>query len=95
MDSSADRTPAPTPQTIELDTVILGGGFTGVYCGKQLCKMNEYAARRRMAIISKENYMVFQPMLAEVAGASLSPSHVVNPIRMLCKGMRVLKGEVT
>jgi NADH dehydrogenase len=39
--------------------------------------------------------MVFQPMLPEVVGGSLSPQHVVNPIRMICDGADVLKAQVT
>ena len=38
--------------------------------------------------------MVFQPMLPEVVGGSLSPRHVVNPIRQLCDDADVLKGDV-
>jgi len=78
---------------IKVDIAVLGGGFAGVYCGKQLCrKMKD---PKQAALISSQNYMVFQPMLAEVAGASLAPRHIVNPVRMLCRGMRIYKGEVT
>ena len=38
--------------------------------------------------------MLFQPMLAEVAGSSLSPRHVVNPIRALCRGATVLRAAI-
>ena len=77
--------------TRELEIAILGGGFAGVFCGKKLCSRDSCS---NSALISNQNYMVFQPMLAEVAGASLSPRHVVNPIRMLCRGIFVYKGEV-
>ncbi len=82
----------PNPQ-IELDIAILGGGFGGIYCGKSLAR---FARKKdlRVGIVSNQNYMVFQPMLAEVAGASLAPRHVVNPIRALCPNSRVLKAEV-
>lgn len=78
---------------IEVDIAVLGGGFAGVYCGKQLCR--KLGDPKRAALISSQNYMVFQPMLAEVAGASLAPRHIVNPVRMLCRGMQIYKGEVT
>ena len=32
-------------------------------------------------LLSEENYFVFQPLLPEVAAGSISPTHVVNPIR--------------
>ncbi|MDX2111163.1 MAG: FAD-dependent oxidoreductase [Verrucomicrobiota bacterium] len=84
----------PGDAIIELDVVILGGGFAGVYCARELAGRCRKDPSFRVGLISAENYMVFQPMLAEVAAASLSPRHVVNPIRMLCRGIRVMKGTV-
>ncbi|MDF1862956.1 MAG: FAD-dependent oxidoreductase [Verrucomicrobiales bacterium] len=87
---------SPEPHRIELDIAILGGGFAGVYCGQKLRKLIRAANidPRRVAIVSEQNYMVFQPMLAEVAGASIQPRHVINPIRRLCRGLRVYRGTV-
>ena len=74
---------------------IIGGGFAGVYCARELLRLTQEVAQMTVGIIASENHMVFQPMLPEVAGGSLSPQHVVNPIRMICRGAEVLKGEVT
>lgn len=76
------------------EIVILGGGFAGVYCAKQLIKRLGKQYTFRIALISEENYMVFQPMLPEVAGASLPPRHVVSTLRHLCKGIEIFKGKV-
>lgn len=73
--------------------VILGGGFAGVYCAKQAVKRLK-GTGKTVALIASENHMVFQPMLPEVVGGSLSPRHVVNPIRLICPGAEVLKGTV-
>lgn len=75
------------------DVLILGGGFAGVYCAQRLVKKLR-GTSKRVGIIASENHMVFQPMLAEVVGGSLSPRHVVNPIRLLCKGADVFRGTV-
>jgi len=59
--------------------VIVGGGFAGVDCARHL--------ERRLPdgwdlyLLSRENHIVFTPLLAEVVGASISPLHVVWPIR--------------
>ena len=79
---------------LDLDIAIIGGGFAGVYCGKALLKRLSKGSRTRIGLIADENYMVFQPMLPEVASASLSPRHVVNPIRHLCRGLEVYKASV-
>jgi NADH dehydrogenase len=59
--------------------VIVGGGFAGVDCAR-------YLERRLpdgwdLILLSRENHIVFTPLLAEVVGASISPLHVVWPIR--------------
>ncbi len=94
--SSASPSTIP-PHRIELDIAILGGGFAGVYCAKQLKRKARAAGidPRRIAIVSEQNYLVFQPMLAEVAGASLQPRHVINPLRRLLRDIRVFRGKVT
>jgi NADH dehydrogenase len=78
----------------QFDVAIIGGGFAGVYCAKELLKRS-VGSGLRVAVIASENHMVFQPMLPEVVGGSLAAQHVVNPIRIICQGAEVLKGEVT
>lgn len=79
-----------------LDNIILGGGFAGVYAAKVLGKhLGKERHPNSLAIVASENHMVFQPMLPEVAGAALSPRHVVNPIRSLCRSAKVFKAQAT
>src|ERR1051326_160298 len=63
--------------------VILGGGFAGVYTALHL----EQALKRRddfeILLINKENYFVFQPMLAEVVSGSVGILDTVSPIRRM------------
>jgi NADH dehydrogenase len=79
--------------SLHFDIAIIGGGFAGVYCAQQVLK-NLKSEGLRVGIIASENHMVFQPMLPEVVGGSLSPRHVVNPIRTICEDADVLKGSV-
>src|SRR5262245_4062131 len=79
---------------IKLDVAVLGGGFAGVYCAKALTERLKGKHDLKVGLISQENYMVFQPMLAEVAGSSISPRHVVNPLRLLCRRASVYQGIV-
>jgi NADH dehydrogenase len=79
--------------TRHYDVVILGGGFAGVYCAKEAARHLK-GTGKTVALVASENHMVFQPMLPEVVGGSLSPRHVVNPIRLLCPAAEVLKGTV-
>lgn len=78
------------------DVVIAGGGFAGAYAARALAAaLGKDEARRRVALIAERNVLVFHPMLAEVAGAALSPADVVNPLREFCRGVTVLQGQVT
>src|SRR6266404_3902698 len=63
--------------------VIVGGGFAGAYCAHYLER--HLPPDWEMVLFSQENYMTFTPMLAEVVGASISPLHVVRPIRQMLK----------
>lgn len=79
----------------DFDVLIIGGGFAGVGVAQYLGKRALKDAGFRVGLVASENFMVFQPMLAEVAASSISPRHVVNPLRQLCRGVTVFKGEVT
>lgn len=63
--------------------VILGGGFGGVYTAmyleKALGRRNDF----EVLLINKENYFVFQPMLAEVVSGSIGILDTVSPIRRM------------
>ncbi|MES2570442.1 MAG: FAD-dependent oxidoreductase [Verrucomicrobiota bacterium] len=83
----------PTDHPFEV--VIAGGGFAAVNCAQALAKNLGSDAHKRVALVADQNFMVFQPMLAEVVGASVSPRHVVNPLRLLCKDITVLRGSIT
>lgn len=76
-----------------MDILILGGGFSGVYAARTLARKYGHTDRK-IGLISDENYMVFQPMLPEVVGGSLESRHVINPIRQLCRGLHVFRGEI-
>src|SRR5689334_1150548 len=67
--------------------LILGGGFGGVYTALTLEKLlrREIAAGDvELGLVSRENYMVFQPMLPEVISGSIGLTDTIAPIRRLC-----------
>jgi len=73
--------------------VIVGAGFGGLACAVRL-----RALKLRITLIDRRNYHLFQPLLYQVATASLSPGDIATPIRSLFRddlNIRVLRGEVT
>jgi len=79
---------------MKFDVVIAGGGFAGAYCARVLGKALGKHGAKRVALIAERNVLVFQPMLAEVAGSALSPLDVVNPLREFCREVNVLQGRI-
>jgi NADH dehydrogenase len=65
--------------------VILGGGFAGVYTAMALEKAVGRRSDIELVMVSRENYLVFQPMLPEVISGSIGLTDVVSPIRRLAK----------
>lgn len=61
--------------------VIVGGGFAGVKCARTLLRRGRGAVE--VTLFSRENHMVFQPLLPDVAGSSLNPRAVAPPLRQL------------
>ncbi len=72
--------------------VIVGGGFGGLWTAAALKRVGA-----RVIVIDRENHHVFQPLLYQVATASLSPADIAQPIRgILTSGnAEVVLGEVT
>jgi NADH dehydrogenase len=60
--------------------VIIGGGFGGLDAARALAR-----APVRVTLIDRHNYHLFQPLLYQVATASLSPGDVASPIRWVLR----------
>jgi len=73
--------------------VIIGGGFAGLHAAKGLAKLDV-----DVILIDRKNHHTFQPLLYQVATATLSPADIAQPIRTICRdfsNVRVLMDEVT
>lgn len=72
--------------------VIIGGGFGGLSAAKTLRN-----APVRVTIVDRHNHHLFQPLLYQVATATLSPGDIASPIRWILRhsrNTRVLLGDV-
>jgi NADH:ubiquinone reductase (H+-translocating) len=61
--------------------VILGGGFAGMRTAACLEEQLREDRSVSITLVSETNALLFTPMLAEVAGSSLEPSHISTPLR--------------
>ena len=63
--------------------VVLGGGFGGVYAALGLERLAAKGARLEVSMVNRENYLVFQPMLAEVVAGDVGILDTVSPLRQM------------
>jgi NADH dehydrogenase len=83
--------------------VVLGGGFAGVTTAQELSKHlrreNRLAVGSRdhgvsITLINRDNYFVFQPLLADIISGAIETTHVVVPLRRLLRGVEVEVGYI-
>lgn len=80
--------PAPAPPTV----LIVGGGFGGLRAARALA-----GAAVRVVLVDRQNHHLFQPLLYQVASATLSPADIAAPIRHILReqgNAEVVLGDV-
>jgi NADH dehydrogenase len=88
-----ERPKAPEPEQKHI--VILGGGFAGMTTAQNLEEMFGPDRSVSFILVSETNALLFTPMLAEVAGSSLEPSHISTPLRTSLRRTQVIRGRVS
>lgn len=74
--------------------VILGGGFGGVSTAQHLDQLFSRDPRLEVTLVSQSNYLLFTPMLAEVASSGLQAQHISAPVRAALPRIRFRHAEV-
>ena len=74
--------------------VILGGGFAGVECTRQLESKFGNDPEVELVMVSEDNFLLFTPMLPQVASGMIETRHIVLPIRTICKKTKFYEGRI-
>jgi NADH dehydrogenase len=74
--------------------VILGGGFGGVSAARRFEQLLPWTPWLDVTLVSQRNYLLFTPMLAEVAAGSVEAGNVGVPLRAACPRTRFRRAEV-
>ena len=74
--------------------VIAGGGFAGLSAAIQFDKQLARRADVEVTLISRENFILFTPMLHEVAAGDLYPGDIVNPLRRILRHVKFIDADV-
>jgi NADH dehydrogenase len=87
--------PQPTTPAATKRILILGGGFAGMTTAECLERELEKDPSVTISLVSETNALLFTPMLAEVAGSSLEPSHISTPLRTTLHRTDFVRGRIT
>ena len=74
--------------------VILGGGFAGVECAKRLQRGLRSNPDVEIVLVSEDNFLLFTPMLPQVASGTIQTRNIVVPIRTIVKKATFYEGRV-
>ncbi|ROO85994.1 NADH dehydrogenase [Actinocorallia herbida] len=74
--------------------VIVGGGFGGVAVAQRFERLARRGAAVDVTLVSDSPFLLFTPMLAEVAGGALEAQHIGAPVRACAPHTRFRRGEV-
>jgi NADH dehydrogenase len=78
---------------VDKHLLIVGGGFAGTRAAQML--EHTLPEDWTLTLISQENFITFNPLLPEVVGASVLPSHVIAPHRQMIHCSHVCMAQVT
>ncbi|WP_258049955.1 NAD(P)/FAD-dependent oxidoreductase [Streptomyces finlayi] len=76
--------------------LVVGGGYVGMYTALRLqrkLKQRLKSGDAEIVVITPEPYMTYQPFLPEAAAGSISPRHVVVPLRRVLNHCTIVIGE--
>ncbi len=85
---------APEPVMGRPRIVVVGGGFTGVAVAQRLERLSRRRTSWEVTLISDTNFLLFTPMLPEVAGGAVQAHHVGAALRAACPRTRLVLGRV-
>ena len=74
--------------------VILGSGFAGIEVLKKLQKEFHNNKDIEITMVSRDNFLLFTPMLPEVASGMIETRHIVTPVRSFCKKAKLYEANV-
>jgi NADH:quinone reductase (non-electrogenic) len=74
--------------------IVLGSGFAGIEVLRKLQKTFTRDKEIEIILVSKDNFLLFTPMLPEVSTGMVETRHILTPVRSFCKKAIFYQAEV-
>ena len=74
--------------------LILGAGFAGIQVAMELERRFHDDDSVKITLVSRDNFVLFTPMLHEVAASDLDAAAIVNPVRRMLRRAQFIASEV-
>jgi NADH dehydrogenase len=74
--------------------LILGSGFAGIEVLKNLQKRFQNDKNIDIILVSRDNFLLFTPMLPEVSSGTIDTRHIVTPVRTFCRQAKFYQAEI-
>lgn len=75
--------------------VIVGSGFAGVECARRLSRLlRRKGSAATVTLISPVDYLLYTPLLPDVAGGAIDPRFATVPLIDMLPGVRILRAYV-
>jgi len=79
------RRPPAEPQRV----VIVGGGFSGLYCAMGLDRKLGWNEKLQVTVVDQRNYFLFPPLLPSVAAGAIETRQVTTPFRRIFEATNI------
>ncbi len=74
--------------------LLVGGGYVGLYTALGLEKLLD-PEEAEITLINSENFMLYWPLLPEVASGTIEPRHIAIQLRKVLQRTQIIAGQVT
>jgi NADH:ubiquinone reductase (H+-translocating) len=74
--------------------IVVGSGFAGFECARKLSRLLRGRSDTEIVLVSPHDYMLYTPLLPDVAGGLIDPRYVAVPLANSLPGVRLVSGKV-
>lgn len=74
--------------------LILGSGFGGVSTAQELARLLPDPENSDTTLVDRNNFLIFTPMLTDLAAGEVHSEDVVVPVRRLSRRLKFVQGDV-